>query len=164
MLHCRDSIYSCGHFLWFKTEMPPKKRKLTFDLDDVEKRSEEMQRAILELYRALENCHVSKSLNFLDPEEFLNFATIKYGYRFVQDLLLVLSAVSEESGPWRAEITRKLLMNSRGKISLGNDKESIINLFCNVPCSKVTYINKPNVTAKCFPNVYTTTPLQAVPL
>ena len=109
--------------------MPSKKRRLTFDLDDVEKRSEETQRAILELNKALENCHIAEALNFLDPEEFLNFATVKCGYSFVQDLLLTLSAVPEECEPWRAELTRKLFMYSRGKMSLHNDEDSVVKAF-----------------------------------
>ena len=108
--------------------MPSKKRKLTFDFDNVEKRSEETQRIFLELNKALENCHISdnEALNFLDPEEFLNFAAIKCGYHFIQNLFLVLNAVPEESGPWRAEITRKLLLYSSGKTALTKDEESIV--------------------------------------
>lgn len=50
---------------------------------------------IVELNKALENCHICEAPSLLDPEELLTFATIKFGYGLVQNLFLVLNSVPE---------------------------------------------------------------------
>lgn len=64
-----EIVYTAADYLWYKIKMPPKKRKLTFDLDGMEKISEEMQRAILELNKAL-NIQSHKLSGFRGVSEF----------------------------------------------------------------------------------------------
>lgn len=80
--------------------MPSKKRKLNFNLDDIEEQTENL----LELHKTMEECNILEAADFLDVEKIVGFSVIKFGLRFVESLLSVLSVVPEESGPWRAQM------------------------------------------------------------
>lgn len=86
-----------------------KKRKINFNLDDVEEAETEKRREILELHKAVEDCSIDESVGHLDIEKIIGFAVIKFGLNFVENVLSVLTVVPEESGPWRNEIINSQL-------------------------------------------------------
>ena len=105
--------------------MPSKKRKLNFNLDDIEEQTENL----LELHKTMEECSILEAADFLDVEKIVGFSVIKFGLRFVESLLSVLSVVPEESGPWRAEIIKSQLSLLIGATRLTAEQECMVKII-----------------------------------
>lgn len=61
-----------------------KKRKINFNLDDFEETETEKRREILELLKAVEDCSIDESLDYLDIEIIIRIAVIKFRLNFIE--------------------------------------------------------------------------------
>ena len=65
------------------------------------------------------------------PEDVLIAATVlKYGFQFVQNILLIFEVVPENCGPWREEILMQLLLSmTEGKKNFNSELVPIVRSF-----------------------------------
>lgn len=107
--------------------MPSKKRKLNFDLEDAEQKSDPEQglhSLRLELVNAIGACNLSE---LLDPEDLISFAAFKFGYSFIKNVISALSVIPDESGPWRPDLMKFLTSLLTENKRLNSEQECIVN-------------------------------------
>lgn len=106
--------------------MASKKRKLNFDLDELE----EKQGVILDICKSLDNCCIHEAAaDVLTPQKILGLAVIKFGLSFVENILSIISVIPEESGPWRQEIAYSLLNMLNGTNRINAEQEHILKVI-----------------------------------
>ena len=89
--------------------MPPKKRKANFDIEELERGYEEKKQWFSKLESIVEGCCLSDAAEFLSTDNILLLSGLKFGFRFIENLMSILSVVPEEAGPWRIDIVDALL-------------------------------------------------------
>jgi len=119
---CSDRIYFC-YYRKLLREMS-KKRKLYSDLDGLNDQNSVVEMS--ELCSAVERISITNNTN-LDFENAVGVAVLKFGLKFVENLLLLLRVIPEESGPWRREVASSLLTMLDGK-PLDSEKTRILNI------------------------------------
>jgi len=111
--------------------MPPKKKR-KFNLDDMEVESEEVQTALSGLAAALEACNLCEVVKFMNSDEVISFAVLKFGYKFVCDVFTALKVIPVESGAWRSKIVKLLVNLLTGRDQLDNNQEYMMDSLLRI--------------------------------
>ena len=105
--------------------MPPKKRKVNFDIEELGRGYEQIQQWFSKLKSSLDDCCLSDAADILSPDNILSLSGLKFGFRFVENLMSILSVVPEEAGPWRSEIILVLLNTLQSPNELSPEQKDV---------------------------------------
>lgn len=105
--------------------MVPTKRKVNFDIEELGRGYEETQRWFSKLENSVEDHCLSDAAEFLSANDILLLSGLKFGFRFVENLMCILSVVPEEAGPWRSDIILTLLNALQSPQELDPEKKKI---------------------------------------
>ena len=129
--------------------MPPKKRKVNFDIEELERGYEETKQWFSKLESSVEGCCLSDAAEFLSTDNILLLSGLKFGFRFIENLMSILSVVPEEAGPWRIDIVNSLLNALQSPQEL-NPEQKEISMFM----SKSFYKNGFPGHKPCYSEVF----------
>jgi len=131
-----------------------KKRKIDFEA--MEKDRERIKRKLSELQAIAENCSLREVADMMMPDQLLSFAAFKLGFNFVCSVVSAINVVPAESGPWRLEITKSLIISLLGKTQLHTqlteDQEYLIGKLLQTPFDP---FSKPLVGGISYHEVFT---------
>ena len=107
--------------------MPPKKRKVNFDIEELGRGYEQIQQWFSKLKSSLDDCCLSDAADILSPDNILSLSGLKFGFRFVENLMSILSVVPEEAGPDQVPVStgRRIEKNSRRHINISRRRRQI---------------------------------------
>lgn len=105
--------------------MPPKKRKLNFDFEELGRGYEETIGWFAKIESSLEDCCLSDAAEFLTPDKILLLAGLKFGFRYLENLMSTLSVVPEEAGPWRSDVILTLLTTLQSPQELSPEQKNL---------------------------------------
>ena len=105
--------------------MPPKKRKLNFDFEELSRRYEETIGWFAKIESSLEDCCLSDAAEFLTPDKILLLAGLKFGFRYLENLMSTLSVVPEEAGPWRSDVILTLLTTLQSPQEFSSEQKNL---------------------------------------
>ena len=109
--------------------MPPKKRKVNFDIEKVGREYEQIQQWFSKLKSSLDECCLSDAVDILSPDNILSLSGLKFGFRYVDNLMSILSVVPEEAGPWRSEVILLLLNTLQSPNELSAEQKDVAILL-----------------------------------